>query len=154
MNHHTGSILLTYVDDIVMITRTKDEMAVLKKLIFGKFKCHDMGPISHYLGIRIRRDRSRRAMELSMEPYIDKLARDYKRTDTVARHHPMDLQALKLKLRPKDDRAPLQLLQRYQSLIGKLLYPASQLRTDVAFYVNYLARAMSNPTERHYQYAL
>jgi hypothetical protein len=66
----------------------------------------------------------------------------------------MNLQALKLKLRLKDDQAPPQLLQRYQSLIGKLLYPASQLRTDVAFHVNYLARAMSNLTEQHYQYAL
>jgi hypothetical protein len=89
-----------------------------------------------------------------MESYIEKLANDYKRTDAVARHHPMNLQALKLKLRPKDDQALPQLLQRYQSLIGKLLYPASQLRTDVAFHVNYLARAISNPTEQHYQYAL
>jgi hypothetical protein len=137
-----------------MITRMKDEMTTLKKLIFSKFKCHDLGPISHYLGIQIRRDRSRCAIELSMESYIDKLAGDYKRTDAVARYHPMDLQALKLKLQPKDDHAPLQLLQRYQSLIGKLLYPASQLRTDVAFHVSYLARAMSNPTEHHYQYAL
>jgi hypothetical protein len=68
-----------------------------------------------------------------MESYIDKLASDYKRTDAVAHYHPMDLQALKLKLRPMDDRAPFQLLQRYQSLIGNLRYPASQLRTDIAF---------------------
>jgi hypothetical protein len=66
-----------------------------------------MGPISHYLGIRIRRDRSRRAIELLMELYIDKLASDYKRNDAVTRHHPMDLQALKLKLWLKDDHAPL-----------------------------------------------
>jgi hypothetical protein len=126
-----------------MITRTKDEMAALKKLIFGKFKCHNMGPISHYLGIRVLRDHSRRFMELSMESYIDKLASDCKRTDAVAQHHPMDLQALKLKLRPKDGHAPFQ-----------LLYPASQLQTDIVFHVNYLARSMSNPTEHHYQYAL
>jgi hypothetical protein len=50
-NPLTGSIILVYVDDILMITRTKDEMAALKKLIFGKFRCHDMGPISYYLGI-------------------------------------------------------------------------------------------------------
>jgi hypothetical protein len=36
----------------------------------------------------------------------------------------------------------------------KLLYPASQLRTDIAFAVGYLARAMSNPTDLHHQYAL
>ena len=102
-NSLTSGIILAYVDDILMITRTIDEMAALKKLIFSKFKCHDMGLISHYLDIRVRRDRSRRAIELSMESYIEKLASDYKRTDAVARHHPMDLQALKLKLWPKDN---------------------------------------------------
>jgi hypothetical protein len=91
INPLTGGILLAYVDDILIITRTKDEMAALKKLIFGKFKCHDIRLISYYLGIRVRRDRSRRAIELSMESYIKKLASDYKRTDAVARHYPMDL---------------------------------------------------------------
>jgi hypothetical protein len=91
INPVTSGIVLAYVDDIVMVTRTKDEMAALKKLIFGKFKCHNIGPISYYLGIRVRRDCSRRAMELSMELYIDKLAGDYKRTDAVARYYPIDL---------------------------------------------------------------
>jgi hypothetical protein len=82
-------------------------MATLKKLIFSKFKCYDMGPISYYLGIRVCRDCSRRAIELLIELYIDKLASNYKRTNAVARHHPIDLQALKLKLQPKNNRAPL-----------------------------------------------
>jgi hypothetical protein len=129
-------------------------MAALKALIFGKFKCHDLGPISHYLGIRVRRDCTRRAIELSMETYIDKLAVDLNRNTAAARATPIDVAALKLKLRAKDNRAPEQLLQRYQSLIGKLLYPASQLRTDIAFYVSYLACAISNPTDYYYQYAL
>jgi hypothetical protein len=98
INPLTGGILLAYVNDILIITRTKDKIAALKKLIFGKFKCHDIGLISYYLGIRVRRDCSRRAIELLMELYIDKLASDYKRTDAVARHYPIDLQALKLKL--------------------------------------------------------
>jgi NAD(P)H-flavin reductase len=41
-NPSKGGILLAYVDDFVMITRMKDEMATLKKLIFSKFKCHNM----------------------------------------------------------------------------------------------------------------
>jgi hypothetical protein len=118
-------IILAYVDDLVLITRTVDQMAALKALIFGKFKCHDLGPISHYLGIRVRRDRTRCAIELSIETYIDKLAVNLNRNTAAARATPMDVAVLKLKLRAKDDRAPEQLLQRYQSLIGKLLYPAS-----------------------------
>jgi hypothetical protein len=38
-NPLTGGIILAYVDDILIITRTKDEIAALKKLIFGKFRC-------------------------------------------------------------------------------------------------------------------
>jgi hypothetical protein len=63
-----GGITLAYVDDLVLITRTVDQMAALKALIFGKFKCHDLGPILHYLGIRVRRDRTRRAIELTSLP--------------------------------------------------------------------------------------
>jgi hypothetical protein len=91
INPLIGGILLAYVNDILIITRTKDEIAALKKLIFSKFKCHDIGLISYYLGIRVCCDRSRRAIELLMELYINKLASDYKRTDAVARHHPIDL---------------------------------------------------------------
>jgi hypothetical protein len=69
-------------------------------------------------------------------------------------HHPLDSEALKLRLRAKDNAAPVQLTQCYQSLIGKLLYPMSQLRTDIAFAVGYLARTMINPTELYHQYAL
>jgi hypothetical protein len=37
----TYSIILAYVDDLVFITRTKDEMAALKQLVFNKYKCRD-----------------------------------------------------------------------------------------------------------------
>jgi hypothetical protein len=88
-----------------------------------------------------------------MEPYIDKLANDYHRGH-VTRHNPIDVKALKLRLRRPDDVCKNQALQRYQSIIGRLLYPALQLRVDVAFCVGYLGRAMANPTDDHYNYAL
>jgi hypothetical protein len=77
-------------------------MTAIKALVFEVYKCRDLGPISHYLGIRIRRDRPNRAIELSMESYIDKLTKDYDRGH-VTRHNPMDVKALKLKLRRSDD---------------------------------------------------
>jgi hypothetical protein len=93
-------------------------------------------------------------MELSMESYLDKLGRDYHREGAPPRYNSIDPKMLKLKLRAKNDIAPAALTERYQSLVGKLLYPANQLRVDVSFAVGYLARAMSNPTELHYQHAL
>jgi hypothetical protein len=96
----------------VFITRTKDEIAALKQLVFDKYKCRDLGPISYYLGIWIRRNRSARAIELSIESYIDKLVKDYNRGQ-VTRHNPIDAKALKLQLRHADDVCDNRSLQRY-----------------------------------------
>jgi hypothetical protein len=149
----TGAVILAYVNDLVFITRAKQQMAALKKLVFNKYKCCDLGPISYYLGIHIRRDRHACAIKLSMESYIDKLVKDYNRGHVTC-HNPLDTKALKLQLRLADDVCDNCSLNRYQSIIGRLLYPASQLRVDISFAVGYLARAMANSTNQHYVYAL
>jgi hypothetical protein len=123
----TSSIILAYVNDLVIITRTKAKIAALKAQLFSKFKCHDLRLIAYYLGIRICRDRNKRTIELSIELYINKLSYNFNCSKALRYYYLLDLKALKLRLRAKDDVAPAQLTQRYQSLIGKLLYLASQL---------------------------
>jgi hypothetical protein len=113
INKDTYSIMLAYVNDLVFITRTKDLMTALKQLVFDKYKCRDLGPVSHYLGIQIRRDRRVRAIELSIESYVDKLVKDYDRGH-VTRHNPISVKALKLQLRRADDVCDDGSLQRYQ----------------------------------------
>ena len=89
-----------------------------------------------------------------MESYIDKLVHDFYCESSAARHTPLDVAVLGLKMRPTDDPAPPQQLRNYQTIIGKLLYPATQLWVDISFHIGFLARSMSNPTLRHYDYAL
>jgi hypothetical protein len=48
-----GSLILTYVDDIIFITRSSASISNVKEQFFGKYKCRNLGSISHYLGIRI-----------------------------------------------------------------------------------------------------
>jgi hypothetical protein len=93
-------------------------------------------------------------MEHSVESYIGKLGTNFKRVNAPRRYHPLTVRTLKLQLQPKDDVALPQITQQYQSIIGKLLYSASQLQADIAFAVGYLAHAMSNPTELHFEHAL
>ncbi|KAI1663848.1 RVT-2 domain containing protein [Pyrenophora tritici-repentis] len=133
--HLDGSLILAYVDDIIFITATKQRMKEIKEAVYKKYKCRDLGPISHYLGLRIRRSRPSRLIEISMESYIDKLVEEYSRHHALPRYTPLDT-------------------SNYQKVIGKLLYPATQLRADISFHVAYLARAMSNPTPQHYEYAI
>jgi hypothetical protein len=82
----------------VFITCTKDEITALKQLVFDKYKCRDLSPISYYLGICIRRDCRARAIKLSIELYIKKLVKDYDR-GYVTRYNPINVKVLKLKLR-------------------------------------------------------
>ncbi|KAA8627632.1 Retrovirus-related Pol polyprotein from transposon TNT 1-94 [Pyrenophora tritici-repentis] len=129
-------------------------MKEIKEAVYKKYKCRDLGPISHYLGLRIRRSRPSRLIEISMESYVDKLVEEYSRQHALPRYTPLDTSVLKLKLRSPTDLATQQQIQNYQKVIGKLLYPATQLRADISFHVAYLARAMSNPTQQHYEYAI
>ncbi|KAI0568967.1 Retrovirus-related Pol polyprotein from transposon TNT 1-94, partial [Pyrenophora tritici-repentis] len=136
------------------LNATKQRMKEIKEAVYKKYKCRDLGPISHYLGLRIRRSRPSRLIEISMESYVDKLVEEYSRQHALPRYTPLDTSVLKLKLRSPTDLATQQQIQNYQKVIGKLLYPATQLRADISFHVAYLARAMSNPTQQHYEYAI
>jgi hypothetical protein len=86
----------------VFITCTKDEITALKQLVFDKYKCRDLSPISYYLGIRIRCDCRARAIELSIELYIKKLVKDYN-CGYVTYYNLINVKALKLKLCCADD---------------------------------------------------
>jgi hypothetical protein len=121
----TGLIMLAYIDDLVMITQTTTEMAKLKAQLFSKFKCHNLGSISHYLGIHICFNCTKHTMELSMKFYIDKLSTNFKHVNAPCCYYPLAVKVLKLQLRPKDKVASPQLTQQYQSIIGKLLYSVS-----------------------------
>jgi hypothetical protein len=86
----------------VFITRTKDEITALKQLVFNKYKCCNLSPISYYLEICIRRDCRARAIKLSIELYIKKLVKDYD-CSYVTCYNPINVKALKLKLRRAND---------------------------------------------------
>jgi hypothetical protein len=94
----------------MLITRIVDQIAAFKALIFSKLKCYNLSPILHYLGIRVRRDRTRYAFKVLIETYINKLAVNLNRVKAAARATLIDIAILKLKLYLKDNRAPKQLL--------------------------------------------
>jgi hypothetical protein len=93
--------------------------------------------------------RYRRSHVEYLEPYIDKPTDSYDRGDAYPRYTPTDVGILRLQKLPDDQHLDDRALNRYQTIVDKLLYPASQLRVDIAFHVAFLARGMSRPTPRH-----
>jgi hypothetical protein len=77
-------------------------ITALKALVFDKYKCCNLGPISNYLGICICRNCPNCTVELSLESYIDQLTKDYN-CSYLTCHNPMNVKALKLKLQHSND---------------------------------------------------
>lgn len=47
--------MLLYVDDIILITLSHDLLKSIMTLIVSNFSIHDLGPLSYFLGIFVKR---------------------------------------------------------------------------------------------------
>ena len=88
-NKDEGSIIVVYVDDLILITRSKSDMTKLKDLIAKTYKVRDLGALSFYLGIRFTRDRAARTISMNMAAYLDRLLKEYHLTDAPTEPSPL-----------------------------------------------------------------
>jgi hypothetical protein len=78
-------------------------MASLKERLFTRYKARDLGPISFYLGIRVRRNRVKGTLSLSIDSYINRVVTKYYIDNALPTNTPLPVSALKLAKR--DDQA-------------------------------------------------
>ncbi|XP_044721122.1 reverse transcriptase (RNA-dependent DNA polymerase) domain-containing protein [Hirsutella rhossiliensis] len=83
------SIIAIYVDDLLLTGACPREVQRIKDALSKRFQMTDLGPCSHYLGIKVTRDRARRRIELSQRAYIEKILRTYNMSDCNPTDTPM-----------------------------------------------------------------
>jgi Reverse transcriptase (RNA-dependent DNA polymerase) len=70
------TILIVYVDDIMLLGNSLNQIEEVEKLIATSFEISDLGEISYFLGLHVIRDQSQRIIDLDQSKYIsDILAR-------------------------------------------------------------------------------
>lgn len=69
--------LLTYVDDIVIATKSKEEMSKAKEEIRSNFDIEDGGELAEVLGIRVTRDRTLKTIYLDQEGKIERYVAEH-----------------------------------------------------------------------------
>jgi hypothetical protein len=74
----SGVMIVIYVDDMLVIAKTKEQVDRAAQLLQNKFKMRSLGPIHYYLGMRIIRDRPNRELLLLQDSYMERLAQQYK----------------------------------------------------------------------------
>ncbi|SOV07343.1 uncharacterized protein UDID_19927 [Ustilago sp. UG-2017a] len=141
------AIVVIYVDDTLVIAPRLETVLRVKKQIGQRWKMEDSGEVSHFLSIKISRNRVMRTMTIGQSGYIDQV---------LAKH---------LDKRTKPTMVPMQSIpegtlvasaaqqKEYPVIVGKLLWVANSTRPDLSLTVGVLARHMREPSQEHYQAA-
>eukprot|EP00795_Rhopilema_esculentum_P007998 gene7998-biopygen1703 len=138
------TIIAVYVDDLIIISTTQDEMKQMKVNLRKNFKMKDLGSLHFCLGVSV--EQGEEGVSLSQKQYIEKLLKRYGLQDANPVCTPLDPN---VKLVADDGNSkPVDNIQ-YQSMIGSLLYAAIATRPDIAQAVGALSQFNSAPTEAH-----
>ncbi|KAJ1587645.1 hypothetical protein NDA15_007303 [Ustilago hordei] len=141
------AIVVIYVDDTLVIAPWLEMVLKVKKQIGQRWKMEDSGEVSHFLGIKISRDRAMHTMTIGQSGYIDQVLA--KHLDKCTKPTMVPMQSI-----PEGTLVASAAQQKeYPVIVGKLLWVANSTRPDLSLTVGVLARHMREPSQEHYQAA-
>jgi hypothetical protein len=169
----SGNMILlgVFVDDIIYMYNKIDEpqMEEIKSKLMSKFKIKDLGDATSILGMRIKRDRAARVIELDQEQYIKQCcallgltnAKPMPTPENIAASHrslsqpaassgsDSDSESSDSDSDDEDISNETKLtLANFRSAVGMLGYAALASRPDVAHAYSMAARQQQNPTQQ------
>ena len=117
-NAETMIIVAVYVDDLIVIAETEEEMKKVKQSLSAQFKMKDMGILHYCLGITIEQDSEQKCLWMHQKQYILKMLEKFGLSEAKPVSTPADL-STKLE---KDDGVSKEVDSiSYQSMVGSLL---------------------------------
>ncbi len=136
-----------FVDDCLAVGGD-DVLAEIKSKLMSIFKMHDLGPLTFALGIKFDQLKDN-SIQMSQALYVDKLLEKFGMMDAKIVATPLVLKnAEKPKNEENEEKSPaLEDINKYQSIVGSLIYLEHSTRPDIAYAVSLLARSMHAPTE-------
>ena len=136
------TLLIVYVDDIILTGDNHEEMHKLKTLLANEFEIKDLGNLKYFLGMEVAR--SSKGISISQRKYTLDLLEETGMLGCKPANTPMD-PTCKLGIK---EGGTLVDKGRYQRLVGRLIY-LSHTRPDIGFSVSVVSQFMNNPTEEH-----
>lgn len=145
-NKQQYSYIAVYVDDLIIMSPSKADIAEIKKKIGSTFNMQDGGPIQYFLGLEVQRDGERGAIHLSQKKYIKSVLNTYGMQNCRAVATPLDPG---FQVGCQDENCSIVNTTEYQSLIGSLMYLAVLSRPDIMHAVSKLSQRNTNPHIEH-----
>ena len=140
------SILIVYVDDIIITGNNVKEIKDLEQHLTKNFDVKQLGPLKYFLGIEFAR--SSEGILMTQKKYILELLEETKHINCHTNETPIEANH-KLAILESDLKIEI---SSYQKLIGKLMY-LSHTRPDICYTINILSQFMHSPRNSHFQEA-
>jgi hypothetical protein len=142
------TIVLVYVDDLIIVTKSEMKLAEIKAQMKSIFKMKDLGEVSLFLGMEITRKKEENVISITQTKMIKKIVKEFNQEDSKVSSTPMDE---RIKLKEGKDVADADVYPcEFRKLIGCLLYLSTHTRPDISQAVSVLSRNLDRPTEEHW----
>lgn len=152
-----GGLLVLYVplhvDDGLAITNSPSLYQWFLKILAKRLTIVDLGSCSKFLSIIIIRDRSTRCLWLSSQVYIAELLEEWNLSSCRHANTPFPSHIMNKPITPSNalpDVTDVDLLPKYQRLVGCLLYLAIATRPDISYHAMWLGQFNACPTRFHF----
>jgi hypothetical protein len=143
--HHgiVVAAVVLYVDDLLIIAN-EGLIGQIKDQMKKRFRMHDLGSVSFYLGMNIERNREHHTIDIHQHSYIRTILAKFRMDESRPVATPM---AMKLHKRKPEEEACDPTI--YQSMIGSLMYAMTATRPDIAYAIGVLSRYNHDPSNEH-----
>ena len=138
------TLLTIYVDDLILLTGSEEEMSELKEVLASGFKMTDQGKLHYILGIEAESRNG--VLKLSQRKYVEQILEKFGQAQANVLSTPADPSVV---LRKEDGSSKPVNPTFYQAIVGSLLYLALQTRPDIQYAVGSCARFCASPNESH-----
>jgi hypothetical protein len=144
--NNTFTILLVYVDDIILAGDSTAEFDRIKAVLDVAFKIKNLGQLKYFLGLEVAH--SKHGITVSQRKYCLDMLKDSGLLGSKPASTPLDTS---IKLHSAAG-VPYSDASGYRRLVGRLLY-LNTTRPDIAFATQQLSQFMHAPTNVHYNAA-
>jgi uncharacterized membrane-anchored protein YhcB (DUF1043 family) len=127
--------VVLYVDDGLVIGKTKEHLAKILASIKGEFEI-TVSPVRKYIGLEI--DQDPKGITIRQEEYIKKILKQFNMEDSNPVATPST---------PEIKKSTELVTAPYREAVGALMFLANISRPDIAFATGKVARSVENPTQ-------